>query len=51
MCANVGETQCYLIKKNSVLKLSKTHRCPDKEEVEKINKIEQWFLIKEFLVH
>ena len=32
MCANVGETQCYLIKKNSVLKLSKTHRCPDKEE-------------------
>ncbi len=37
-CANVGDTQCYLIKKNSVIKLSKDHKCSNKEEVERIKK-------------
>ena len=37
-CANVGDSQCYLIKKNSVLKISKDHKCNDKSEVDRIKK-------------
>ena len=37
-CANVGDSKCYLIKKNSILKLTKEHKCNDKEEVERIKK-------------
>ena len=37
-CANVGDSKCYLIKKNSILKLTKDHKCNDKEEVERIKK-------------
>ena len=37
-CANVGDSKCYLIKKNSILKISKDHKCDDKEEVERIKK-------------
>jgi len=37
-CANVGDSQCYLIKKDSVVKISKDHKCNDKEEVDRIKK-------------
>ena len=37
-CANVGDSQCYLIKKNSVIKISKDHKCNDKSEVDRIKK-------------
>ncbi len=37
-CANVGDSKCYLIKKNSILKISKDHKCDDKDEVERIKK-------------
>ena len=36
--ANVGDSKCYLIKKNSILKISKDHKCDDKDEVERIKK-------------
>ena len=32
------DSKCYLIKKNSILKLTKDHKCNDKEEVERIKK-------------
>ena len=37
-CANVGDSKCYLIKQNSLIKISKDHNCNDKNEVERIKK-------------
>ena len=37
-CANVGDSKCYLIKRNSIMKISKDHNCNDKEEVERVKK-------------
>ena len=34
--ANVGDSKCYLIKKNNIIQISKDHNCKDKLEVERI---------------
>ena len=36
--ANVGDSKCYLIKKNSIIKLTYDHKCSDEKEVERIKK-------------
>ena len=37
-CANVGDSKCYLIKKNSIIQISKDHKCTDQNEVDRIKK-------------
>ena len=37
-CANVGDSKCYLVKQNSLIKISKDHNCNDKNEVDRIKK-------------
>ena len=37
-CANVGDSKCYLIKKNSIIQISKDHKCSDQNEVDRIKK-------------
>jgi len=37
-CANVGDSKCYLIKQNSLIKISEDHNCNDKKEVDRIKK-------------
>ena len=37
-CANVGDSQCYYISKEKIIKLTKVHNCNDLKEVERIKK-------------
>ena len=37
-CANVGDSQCYYISKEKIIKLTKIHNCNDLKEVERIKK-------------
>ncbi len=37
-CANVGDSQCYYISKEKIIKLTKVHNCNDLQEVERIKK-------------
>lgn len=38
-CANVGDSKCFLIKKNNtIIQLSKDHKCSDVKEVDRIKK-------------
>lgn len=37
-CANVGDSKCFLIKKNQINQLSKDHKCSDVKEVDRIKK-------------
>ena len=38
ICANVGDSKAYLIKKNEIIQMTKDHTCKDKTEVERIRK-------------
>ena len=38
ICANVGDSKGFLIKKNNIIQITKDHDCKDKNEVERIKK-------------
>ena len=38
ICANIGDTKGFLISKNSILQITKDHKCTDVKEVERIKK-------------
>ena len=38
ICANVGDTKGFLISRNSILQITKDHKCTDAKEVERIKK-------------
>ena len=38
ICANVGDSKGFLIKKNTIIQITKDHDCKDKTEVERIKK-------------
>ena len=37
-CANVGDSQCYYINKDKIIKLTDLHNCKNKDEVERVKK-------------
>ena len=38
ICANVGDSKGYLIKKNNIIQITKDHDCKDKDEVDRVKK-------------